>query len=177
MFGGKRDAGLEGGAELFAPDIEEKSPILKRGIPLPFFGRVPHIPSKKKAFYALLLIAAHIDRSVDRRELQEINALAGRTKTLRKISLSKRAELQEKIEPRLASKEIDHYAELAARRICNANQTVRASAFMHVLDILYADQMLTDAETKFIKDLAIMLQLRPTDARDYIDIIRTKNAY
>ncbi len=166
MIGGKRDAGLEGGAELFAPDIEEKTPVLKRGIPLPFLGRVPHVASKKKAFYALLLIAAHIDRSVDRRELQEINAL----------SLSKRAELQEKIEPRLVSKEIDHYAELAARRICNANETVRASAFMHVLDILYADQMLTDAETKFIKDLAIMLQLKPTDARDYIDIIRTKNA-
>lgn len=177
MFGGKSEAGLEGGANIFEAEPEEQPTLLKRGIALPLVGRVPQIQSKQKAFYALLLIAAHIDQSVDRRELQEINALAGRTKTLRKISLAKRAELQEKIEPRLESKSIDEYVELAARRIRNEDMSVRASVFMHVLDIIYADQMLTDAETKFIKRLAILLGLQPEEARDFIDIMRTKNAH
>jgi uncharacterized tellurite resistance protein B-like protein len=168
---------IDGGVTLFGPEEEEKRKPFHEGMHIPGVGWVPRIISREKSLYAILLAAAFIDRTVDRREMEEIRALAARTKTLRRLPPDQLHTLQEKIEPKLDAKMIDKYAELATRHLRGAKSTVRDSAFMHALDILFADQMLTDTEREFIKRLARMLRIDPQHAREYIDVMMTKNAH
>lgn len=166
-----------GKTDLFSiEDEEEVKKPWRRGVNLPGVGWVPRM-SKRKSLYAILLAAASIDRDVDHRELEEIRALAERTKTLRGLSRKDLHAMQEKIEPNLVPEKIDKYVELATRAFRGGQAKRRTSTFMHALDILLADQILTQTERDFIKTLALLLRVPAKEALECVEVMMTKNAH
>jgi len=170
----------KGDDSLDNPDFfsaEEQQPTrFKEGMYIPLIGWVGRF-GRKKSLYTLLMVAAHIDRREDRREVQEIRALAARTKTLRKVSASRIDEFHEEIADDLAPDRIDRLAEFTTRKLRSDDSRRRESAFMHALDILYADQTLTDTEKQFIKDLARWLNIEPERSRELVEVLKVKNAH
>lgn len=153
---------------------DAKRTVKRGGVALPFIGYLDGM-SKEQSLYALLFCAAAVDGKIHPDEIAEVNALAVRTTTLGKVSAKKLQKLQEAIEESLDdSTEVLRLAEKASR-VFRGKPNRAASAFMHTLDIMFADRELTGQEKKFIKQMAHFLGVSPDKAQHYVDVIMTKN--
>lgn len=151
--------------------------VKRRGTHLPLIGFVDGL-SREQSLYSLLFCAAAIDRKLHADEITEVNALAVRTHTLGKVSTKKLQKMQEVIEPHLQDEvKVLKLAEKASRVYRYDSKKRAASAFMHTLDILFADRDLTEAEKNFIKRLAHFLNIPAKDASQYVDVLMTKNEH
>ncbi|MGD9815597.1 MAG: TerB family tellurite resistance protein [Hyphomonadaceae bacterium] len=151
--------------------------VVKRsGTSLPLIGYIDAMP-KDKSLYALLFCAAAIDGRLHGDEIAEVNALAVRTTTLGNASTKALQKMQEEIEAELGDElKVMKLAEKASRAFRRKPKRA-ASAFMHALDILFADRDLTDREKTFVKQLADFLQIPPAKASAYVDVLMTKNEH
>jgi uncharacterized tellurite resistance protein B-like protein len=146
------------------------------GTRLPLFGYVDGF-SREQSLYALLFCAAAVDGKIHADEIAEVNALAVRTTTLGKVSTKDLQKMQEAIEPELDDHlKVLRLAEKASRAFRH-NEKRAASAFMHTLDILFADRDLTEAEKAFVKQVADFLKIPPKKASQYVDVLMTKNEH
>jgi len=154
----------------------EKTGVKRSGTSLPLIGYIDAM-AKDKSLYALLFCAAAIDGRLHADEIAEVNALAVRTTTLGKVSTKGLQKMQEAIEPELGDElKVLKLAEKASRAFRNQPKRA-ASAFMHALDILFADRDLTEKEKTFVKQLADFLQIPPNKASAYVDVLMTKNEH
>jgi len=146
------------------------------GTQLPLIGYIDAL-SKEESLYSLLFCASAVDGKLHADEIAEVNALAVRTTTLGKCSTKQLQKMQEAIEPQLDEHiKVLRLAEKASRAFRN-NEKRAASAFMHTLDILFADRDLTEAEKYFIKRLAEFLKIPAKKASQYVDVLMTKNEH
>lgn len=156
-------------------DAEKKS-VKRGGVGLPLFGYTGAMPAQR-SLYALLFCAAAIDRNLHPDEIAEVNALAVRTQTLGKASTKKLQKMHESFEKDLEDElKTLRLAEKATRFFRNKPRR-RASAFMHTLDILFADRDLTEREKLFIRQLAYFMDIPAETASEYVDILMTKNEH
>lgn len=162
--------------ELFKELPDDKPKPWHQGIHIPLLGWFPRM-NREKSLYAILITAAAIDSSLDDRELTEIHALAERTKTLRHLSRASLDKMHESLEKHLEDeKKVNKLAERATRRFRGASARRKASAYMHALDIMFADQQLTETEKAHIKNLAKLLRIPANEALDYVNVMMNKNA-
>ncbi len=156
-------------------DKEAEKKLVKRGgFPLLLFGYTGAM-SPARSLYALLFCAAAIDRNLHPDEIAEVNALAVRTNTLGKASTKKLQAMQEEIEKELDDEIKTLRLTEKASRYFRDKPRQGASAFMHTLDILFADRDLTEREKTFIKQLAYFMNIPPETASTYVDVLMTKN--
>lgn len=154
---------------------EKDDTVVKSGgTQLPLVGYIDGF-SREQSLYALLFCASAVDGKLHPDEIAEVNALAVRTTTLGKVSTKQLQKMQELIEPQLHEHiKVLKLAEKASRAF-RGNEKRAASAFMHTLDILFADRDLTEAEKAFIKQLAQFLKIPGKKASQYVDVLMTKN--
>jgi tellurite resistance protein len=160
------------------PDISPPKHV-RRGSYVPLIGWLPRY-SPAKALLCLITAAAQIDHRRVEQEVTEINALVGRARTLRKMSPRRIEAMRAEIEPRLSAEKINDLVEKASRtfrRRGKHNARRAASAFMHACDILFADGVLAPSEKSFIKSLIVYLNIPPSEAREYIAVLGSKNRF
>lgn len=155
---------------------EEKKLVKRGGVNLPLFGYTGALPASH-SLYALLFCAAAIDGELHADEIDEVNALAVRTQTLGKTSTKKLQKYYESFEKDLEDELSTLRLAERATRYFRSRKKARASAFMHTLDILFADRDLTDREKLFIRQLAYFMDIPAETASEYVDVLMTKNEH
>ncbi|MGE0743092.1 MAG: TerB family tellurite resistance protein [Hyphomonadaceae bacterium] len=162
--------------DIFSDAPPKKEKLWRRGFFVPLLGWFPRMP-REKSVYGILLAAAAADGNMHRLELAEIHVLAERIRSLRNVPRAKLNKMQEQIRPHLETKKHAAFTDLATRSLRTAKKDQRASVFMHALDILFADRMLTDSEKSFIRQLGHQLYLSDEDVGAYADVMATKNLH
>ncbi|MDZ4691511.1 hypothetical protein [Terricaulis sp.] len=162
--------------DIFAGPKPKKRDLWKGGIHIPGLGWFPRM-SMQKSLYGVLLAAAAADGDVHNLELGEIHVLAERIKTLSSTPRMKLGKMQAQFKPHLQPKKLLEFTDLATRRLRSASEDRRASAFMHALDILFADRVLTDTERDFVKHLVHKLRIKDKTAEQCVDVMLTKNRH
>jgi tellurite resistance protein len=129
--------------------------------------------SKEEGFFGILLAAAAVDGDISAAELQEIGALASRTKTLGPVTGDAFDKLQNNVLNVLKSGGV---AELFRKSAVAIPANMSESVFAHACDILFADGEIREREAQYMDVLCQALNIEVDRARAIVAVLQIKNA-
>ncbi len=154
-----------------ASAVEEKSPFNLERLADQFRYKKSDwtIP---EAFLGILLSAAYADGDLSPEEVQEIKALAMKTRTLKALQPNELSNANRVVEERLKTR---------ANGLQEACETLPADmclpVFAHCVDIILADGELLKNEADFLQSLIPMLDIEQDNARRVMEVLLLKNQY
>ncbi|HPE48203.1 MAG TPA: tellurite resistance TerB family protein [Hyphomonas sp.] len=125
-----------------------------------------------EAFLCLILSAAFADGRVAQQELEEIRALAHRSRTLKNLDENELAHANNVVLKRRADR-----PEWLSEACETLPTDMRLSVFAHCLDISLADGVIVQAEADFLEQLIKELRINREDARLITKVISLKHRY
>jgi uncharacterized tellurite resistance protein B-like protein len=128
--------------------------------------------SVAEAFLCLLISAAAADGVLAKEEMNEIQALAGRSRVLKTLNPQQLAAINETVRQRLA-KRPNGLQEACA--ILPAE--MRLPLFAHCADIILSDGELRSAEEEFLKKLVGLLNLQASESNLILQALLIKNRF
>ena len=138
----------------------------------------------EEAFLAILMGAARADGSVSSEEVQEISALAGRTRLLSGVASARISEIQRKVEAKFEAEEINSVLVAACQTIMTIKDAKpedtksRAESVLALaIDIVFADREVTDSEMDYVEQLGKLLNISEQRASEIAAVIEIKNYF
>ncbi len=125
-----------------------------------------------EAFMGLILSAAFADGDLAEEERQEIAALVRRSRTMKRLSGSELATVNQTVNQRMNERPN------AIEEACQALPTdMRLAIFAHCVDIVLADGKLLQAEAEFLNQITEKMGLDSDRAKEVMSVIMQKNRY
>ncbi len=125
-----------------------------------------------EAFLGILLAAAYADNSLAPEEVEELKALAMRSRALKALAPN---------ELSAANKVADERLRTRSNGLQEACETLPADmclpVFAHCVDLILSDGELLKPEAEFLDNLAPMLDIDPDSARRVMEVMLLKNQY
>lgn len=144
--------------------------------------------AKEVAFLTILAGAIYADNREHKVEIQEVDALIARVRTLQVIPETERVQRREEITPLVRDERTRRdRVRLACSSIVQAQtgsppsiapcEGLAESVFAHACDVIYTDLEVTESEKTFIKEIAQHLRIQPERASRILQTIALKNRY
>lgn len=145
--------------------------------------------TKEQAFAILLAAAVRVDLTVQLVEIEEMLALADRTRTLSKLTEEERRKhcdmaMKSVADPNqiwdAVGNACDKLYQLDTRpnELNNPNAPdITVSVFAHACDIIFADQNVVDVEKKLLQFMAARMKINPDAAKQIVNLMQKKNMY
>lgn len=154
-----------------ASAVESKSPFNLEKLADQFRHRKSDW-SIPEAYIGILLSAAYADGNLAPEELEEIRALALRSRALKALSPNDLAAANRVAEERLQQR---------SNGLQEACETLPADmclpVFAHCVDLILADGELLKPEAEYLDNLRSMLDIDPESARRVMEVMLLKNQY
>jgi uncharacterized tellurite resistance protein B-like protein len=125
-----------------------------------------------EAFLCLLLCAVSADGIFSREEQEEVAALLLRSRVLRAMNQNQLAQANAVIQKRLAERKNGLDEACAA-----LPADMRLSVFGHCVDLILADGNLVQLEADFLNRITGLLELKPDEARQIMEVLLIKNRF
>ncbi|MEL7479952.1 MAG: tellurite resistance TerB family protein [Pseudomonadota bacterium] len=163
------DDGLEA---LFKPTTVEKKGSLPDLDALSLDFKAATDWTIPEAYLCLIISAAFSDGDLAPEEKQEIAALVTRSRTMKRLSQSELAKVNQTVNQRMQERKE------GLEQACQALPSdMRLSVFAHCVDIVLADGELRQSEADFLNRITEMLTLDADDAKNILTAVMIKNRY
>lgn len=132
--------------------------------------------NRPQALFALMVSAMHVDGTVAEAEQIEVDALLGRSRSLRKLKPAQVKLVQRKIQNRLTGDRLYRLISQACH-VLKKDRHWAHSAFAHAVDIIFADSRVLPSEQDFLTTIGHQLEIDFDIATRTLEMLKIKNEH